>query len=96
MPAVSAPRPTSRARSLGRALLLGFGTTLVLMGLVAMVAFLTGANLAVLGATVSTATNGARRTELNLNLWLFLLVGVVLSALVWLTDARSRRSRTTD
>ncbi len=82
--------------SVGRAIGIGFTTTFVLFVTAVMAAFLTGADLTILGASARTVVEGGRRsTELEVNALIPLLIGVVLSGLVW-TAGRLRPVRTRD
>jgi hypothetical protein len=61
-----------------------------------MAAFLAGADLTLLGASARTVVEGGRRsTELEVSALIPLLIGVVLSGLVW-TVGRLRPVRVRD
>lgn len=78
--------------SVRRAVGIGFTTTVVLFVAAVMAAFFSGADLTILGASARTvAEGGRRRTELEVNVLIPLLIGVALSAVVWLVGHRGRR-----
>ena len=76
--------------SMGRAVVIGFTATFFLVVLAGMAAFIFGADLTILGASArSVSGGGQRKTEVDFNVYP-LLIGVVLSGLVWFIGNRGR------
>jgi hypothetical protein len=84
--------------SVGKALSIGFTTAFVLFVGAILAVFITGSDLSFLGVGADTvATGRTRRTEIQFDVLVPIIFGLVLSGIVWLAGAvRTRRGRLTN